>query len=205
MKQAELRCQVYLVVPVDAERSHIGDVISCDAFDTVSSVLLRSTDDGCNEDVARDLLAACHDADIPLLIENDAAFAKKIGADGVHVTGHEDDLANVRATLGDDTIVGAACDATRHMAMSLTEQGADYIAFAHDNPDELAQLIEWWSDVTVVPCIAWNVTSLEIAGQMADAGADFASFETFVWSHSKGPVTALREIKTALSRDKAAA
>lgn len=205
MEQADDSCQIYLVVPADIDRTRLDEVISGDAIKLVSCVLLQGTDGTFDDALARSLLTACHGADIPLLIENDADAASQFCADGVHVSGAEDDVANARARLGDDAIVGAACEATRHLAMSLSERGADYVAFRHGGGDEVIDLVEWWSDVTVVPCVGWNIEDLEIARRLADAGADFISFNTLVWSHPAGPVAALNEIADALSHGRATA
>jgi len=85
------------------------------------------------------------------------------------------------------------------MAMSLTEQGADYVAFSHGNPEELVELVDWWSDVTVVPCVAWDMHNMETVERMASAGADFISFEALVWSNSDSATTALKKITDRLS------
>lgn len=205
MEQPDNHCQIYLIIPANVERAHLDLVLSSDAFDTVSCVLLRTDAGHVDHECARALLAATQKADIPLLLENAAKAAKQLGADGAHADGGEDDVAGARDMLGDDLIVGATCGLTRHSAMSLSESGADYIAFLGDDPDALEDLVAWWSDVTVIPCIGWDVKDIALAQRLAEAGADFVSFDTYVWQHRDGPVAALREIASALSPDKAAA
>src|SRR5688500_13911250 len=58
---------------------------------------------------ARDLRALCRNAGVPLIINDDAALAAKIGADGVHLGKDDGDIAAARALLGDDAIIGVSC------------------------------------------------------------------------------------------------
>lgn len=205
MDQTDTGCQIYLIVPGDLDPARLNAVLASDALSLVSCVLLRSENGQPDMERARSLLAATQKADIPLLLENAASTAKQLGADGIHLSGDEDDIASARATLGDDFILGASSDLTRHMAMSLSESGADYVAFQGDDFDMLADLIEWWSEVTVGPCVAWAVKDIENARLLAEAGADFVSLDCFVWQHPEGPVAALRMIADAISTNQAAA
>lgn len=205
MDQIDTGCQIYLIVPGDLEAARLNAVLASDALSLVSCVLLRSENGQPDMERARALLSATQKADIPLLLENAILTVQELGADGVHLNANEEDVSTVRATLGDDLILGARSDLTRHMAMSLSESGADYIAFQGDDADALADLVEWWSEVTVVPCVAWDVGDIDSARRFAEAGADFVSFDGFVWQHPEGPPAALRMIADAISLNQAAA
>lgn len=75
------------------------------------------------------LRSLCSDAGVPLIVNDDAALAVAIGADGVHLGEHDGAFATARALLGNDAIIGVSCydDAVR--ARNAAAQGADYVAF----------------------------------------------------------------------------
>jgi len=87
-------------------------------------------------------------------------------------------VAEARAKLGDEASIGAHCYASRHAAMEAGEMGADYVAFSPASAPEVVELIGWWTEATVLPSIAEGVTDELTARRIAEAGADFISFET---------------------------
>jgi thiamine-phosphate pyrophosphorylase len=78
---------------------------------------------------ARDLRALCRDAGVPLIINDDAALAARIGADGVHLGEHDGDIAVARGLLGDAAIIGMSCYDELTRAEIAASAGADYLAF----------------------------------------------------------------------------
>ncbi len=130
-----------------------------------------------------DLLQA---AGVAAIIADDATLARTLKADGVHLTWRKNIVAaytEAREIIGGRFIVGVDVGRTRHDAMSLAEAGADYIAFGIPESVEdietasrrRLELIGWWSVIFEVPCVACNVTSIEAASELAEAGADFVS------------------------------
>ena len=85
--------------------------------------------------------------------------------------------------LGTRYIVGVDVGRTRHDAMNLAEEGADYIGFGippHVDDREAAaarrrELIAWWGEIFQVPCVAFDVESADEAQVLAAAGADFVA------------------------------
>jgi thiamine-phosphate diphosphorylase len=75
---------------------------------------------------AREVLALCRRYGVPLLINDDAALAAKIGADGVHVGQNDMDPREARALLGPDAIIGVTAR-TKEQALKAEEAGADYL------------------------------------------------------------------------------
>ena len=77
--------------------------------------------------------------------------------------------------------VGAEVGLSRDDAMTLAEQGADYVAFGA--PAELQDrdkgrarrddLVAWWAEIFEVPCVAFDVETAEEASALSWAGADF--------------------------------
>ena len=68
-------------------------------------------------------------------------------------------------------------------AMTLAEDGADYIAFGipphvEDRAAAAArrlELVAWWGEIFEMPCVAFDVDNIEEAIALAGAGADFVA------------------------------
>ncbi len=121
---------------------------------------------------------------IATLISGDAALARVVKADGVHLPASKSVAGayrEAREILGTRFIAGVDVGRTRHDAMTLGEEGADYIGFGippHVEDRETArhrrrELIAWWSEIFEVPCIAFDVETPADAHDLASAGADF--------------------------------
>ena len=89
----------------------------------------KRADAGLREQQAVALRDLCRGADVPLIINDDAALAAKIGADGVHLGEHDGKIVAARALLGEGAIVGVSCYDELVRAESAAQEGADYIAF----------------------------------------------------------------------------
>jgi thiamine-phosphate pyrophosphorylase len=209
MAEAAPPCRLYLTLPATPspviERS-LAEII--EAAD-VACVLLCQ--DAAEADPALDLrlreLTLAHD--VALLVENDAARAKRIGADGVHLPADAALYGQTREHLGQRAIVGVGCKESRHGAMLLAELGADYVAFgptaaaSNREIEERAGLIAWWSEIFVVPCVAWNVETPEEAANLARLGADFVAPALSIWQAEDAAAriakigTCLREARSA--------
>ena len=187
MAEAAPSCRLYLTLPAKpspaVERS-LAEVM--EAADVACVLLCQDTAEA---DAALDLrlreLTLARD--VALLVENDAARAKRIGADGVHLPADAALYGQAREHLGQRAIIGVGCNKSRHGAMLLAELGADYVAFgptaaASDREiEERAGLIAWWSEIFVVPCVAWNVETAEEAANLARLGADFVALSPSIW------------------------
>jgi len=75
------------------------------------------------------LLALCRRHAVPLIVNDHLDLCERIGADGVHVGGTDADVAQVRARLGPDKIVGASCYGELALAIAAQAAGASYVAF----------------------------------------------------------------------------
>jgi thiamine-phosphate pyrophosphorylase len=121
---------------------------------------------------------------IATLIARDASLARVVKADGVHLPASKAAPAGYREAreiLDTRSIVGVDVGRTRHDAMTLGDEGADYIAFgipAHVEDRDTArarrrELIAWWAEIFEVPCVAFDVETPEEAHDLAASGADF--------------------------------
>lgn len=120
------------------------------------------------------------------LIENDWRLARTLRADGVHLAearGVADAYREAREVLGGRYIVGAYAGKSRHDAMTLAEEGADYVAFGapesvqdreHAKAKRL-ELVQWWGEIFEVACLALDVDTAEDAAALRAARADFVA------------------------------
>lgn len=78
---------------------------------------------------AEALLALCRSYQRPLLINDDVSLCAEIAADGVHLGQQDAPLADARASLGRDAIIGITCHNSIELARRAQDGGADYVAF----------------------------------------------------------------------------
>jgi thiamine-phosphate pyrophosphorylase len=121
---------------------------------------------------ARAMLAVCRARQVPMLINDDIALAVAVGADGVHLGRDDTQLAAARQQLGRCAIIGVSCYNELPRAITVAEQGADYVAFGRFFPS-LTKPHAAQADVALLRrakrCL--NVPLAAIGGISADNGA----------------------------------
>ena len=75
------------------------------------------------------LRAACTEAGVAFIVNDDIALAEAVQADGVHLGEHDADIPAARARLGDAGIIGASCYDDLARAEAAVRAGASYLAF----------------------------------------------------------------------------
>lgn len=78
---------------------------------------------------ARALVDLCHHHGALLLINDDVRLAQRIGAHGVHLGQSDGAVADARALLGTQAIIGVTCHNQPLLAEKAVDQGASYVAF----------------------------------------------------------------------------
>jgi thiamine-phosphate pyrophosphorylase len=71
------------------------------------------------------------------IVNDDAALAAQVAADGVHVGEDDGSIADARRTVGPGLIVGASCYDDFERAQAAVAAGADYVAFGSFFPSEV--------------------------------------------------------------------
>jgi thiamine-phosphate pyrophosphorylase len=173
-------------------------------------VLLCPDQSSVDDNHAGSLIDLVQGRGLACLIEKEAALAERLAADGVHIDAETTTYSEARKRLGESANIGAGCGFDRHAAMLLAETGADYVAFGPearsdiDAVDQCAELISWWSEIFVVPCVAWNVDSADTAAKFAALGADFVAPSLAIWRHEDA-LRHIGEIDRAIRQSRRAA
>lgn len=187
MSGADKPSKLYIVVETGATAADRLAAVLSGA--TPSTVLVRAAaGEALDAQAVLPLIALGQKAGVAVLLADDAQLARVTKADGVHLSWSKDIVARAaeaREILGTRFIVGADAGRYRHDAMELGEQIADYVAFGipdsvDDRPkaeERRLELIDWWSEIFEVPCVAFDVTDLDDAAELADAGADFVAID----------------------------
>ena len=141
-----------------------------------------------------------------MLLEDRPGLLAASGADGLHLTLGEPGgdrgprLKDLRKRLGDDVILGAGCGASRHLAMTAGEEGADYIGFgAIEGTEADAETLAWWQAVMTPPQVAFGAGDLAAAARLAAAGADFVAAGPRLWATGDDPAASLKALQAALA------
>src|SRR5215472_12352393 len=197
------RCRLYLITPPKLEpKAFAEDLRRALGAGDVASLQLRLKDvsDDAIRNAAETLMPIAQSANVALIMNDRPDLAKSLGCDGVHIGQEDSPYAEARATVGADAIVGVTCHDSRHLAMEAAEAGADYVAFGAFFPTNTkdaktradVDLIRWWSDLMVVPCVAIGGITIENAKTLIEAGADFIAVSSGIWAHPKGPAAAVK-------------
>ncbi len=209
MADAKPNCRLYLQVPAPLTAKLEAQLAQAMANTSTACVLLCHDDQPSDDLQADRVIDLVQAAGIACLIDGDIAMAERLGADGVHIAADTDLYAAARARLGESANIGVACGPNRDKAMRLAELGADYVAFAPESTeadavDQCAELMSWWSEIFVVPCVAWNVDDPELAARFAALGADFVAPSKAIWQDDRA-AQLIADIDSAIGRVRSAA
>lgn len=129
---------------------------------------------------ALDLQSLCQNHQIPLIINDDIALAKRVGAAGVHLGKHDQALELARFSLGPSAIIGISCYNDLKLAEQAQMAGADYIALGSFFPSptkpnavraEPSTLRNLRRSISVPICAIGGITP-ENGGELVQSGAD---------------------------------
>lgn len=128
------------------------------------------------------ILRLCRSHAVPLIIHEDLALAKTIGADGVHLAYSVDNILAARASLGTAAIVGVACRDSLEDARSAAQAGADYVSFGAMFPSPTRPMASIAPVDLLRQSAAFGVARVAIGGITPDnapllieAGADYVA------------------------------
>ena len=185
-------CQLYLISPLDVGGAFADRLVRALGAGPVAAFQFRvkGVDEHEAARLAEPLQRICADAGCAFIVNDSISLARRLGADGVHLGQHDGAVAEARERLGREAQIGVTCHASRHLAMQAGEDGADYVAFGAFFPSETKpsehrpelELLEFWSAVFEVPCVAIGGITPDNCAPLVAAGADFLAVSHAVWS-----------------------
>ena len=202
------RCRLVLVVSPGGEVPATLDALSSAlAGGDIASVILARFDAA--EEVFRDFVADAvpliQDAGAAAVVAGDTQGAGRAKADGVHIGGRRETLADAVKKYQPKWIVGAEVRSSRHDALELGEERPDYLFVGrldgdtHPDPDPKAlELAEWWAQMVEIPCIAMAGYTPESVAAAAATGADFVAASAAVFGQGRDPKAAVESLNAIL-------
>lgn len=202
-------CQLYLISPPDVG-GEFPDRLerALEAGQGIVAAFQFRVKDCDQHEAARQaatLQEICAAHEVAFIVNDSVALAKRLKADGVHLGQADGDVRDAREELGRDMQIGVTCHASRHLAMEAGEAGADYVAFGSFFPSETKtsdhrpapEMLEWWSTLFEIPCVAIGGITPENCPPLVKAGADFLAVSHSVWGGDE--VGAVKAFARALS------
>lgn len=190
---------VYLITPSEADTARL--LVRVAPLLAAGACWLqyrnKSADAVLRHEQAAALRALCDAHGVPLIINDDAVLAQRIGAAGVHIGEDDGDIAAARALLGPRAIIGASCYDDLGLAERAVAAGASYIAFGafhpstskhttrRAHPDLLRQ-----SAALGVPRVAIGGLTPDNVGPVIAAGAELVAVISSVFE-ADDPVASL--------------
>lgn len=214
-KQSEPRPapRLYLITPQLADIGGFADPLKAAlAAADVAAVLLRlaDADEGTLIKRAKALGPIVQDHGAALLLDGRAGLVARARADGAHASGMAE-FGDAMEGLKPDWIVGAGGLASRHDAMLVAEQGADYVMFGEPDANgarpafgAVEERVAWWAEVFEAPCVGYAAALDEIA-PLVKAGADFVALGDWLWSDTDAIVAIITKATQHLRLPEAAA
>jgi thiamine-phosphate pyrophosphorylase len=201
------RCRLVLIAPQGVEAAALERLLQAAlSGGDVASVILPQygLDDGSFQELAERLVPVIQASGAAAMIAGDTRVAARAKADGVHVDGKPDVLADAIDRLQDKMMVGAGGAKTRDDALDLGEQRPDYIFFGRFGYDNTPAphhrnltLGAWWAEMIEVPCIVMGGSDIASIGEVARTGVEFVAVSAAVFG-AEDPAAAVAEANRLL-------
>jgi len=189
--------QLYLITPADPDPAQFPRLLMAVLTGPeIAALLVRrgTLDDAGYEALAERLIQVGQAAGAAVLLEDDIALVRRLGADGVHVTrGGVKAIREAIAALKPDAIVGTGNIRSRHDGLSFGDLVVDYVMFgplggAAD--PQAAELAQWWAETFEIPAVH-SAPDADIA-LIEGSPAEFVALSDCIWS-TEDPAAALRD------------
>lgn len=82
-----------------------------------------------NENLASEILNLCEKFGAKFIVNDDVKFAKKIGAEAIHLGKDDENIKEAFEILGKNAYVGVSCYNDINLAINAAKNGASYVAF----------------------------------------------------------------------------
>ncbi|NOS96516.1 MAG: thiamine phosphate synthase [Methylotenera sp.] len=156
---------------------------------------------------ARALLPLCRQYHVPLIINDSIKLCLTLDADGVHLGADDGDLAEARARLGANKIMGASCYNRFDLAVLAQQAGADYVAFgacfaSSTKPHAPVATLDLFTRAKTeltIPSVAIGGITLENASSVINADANAIAVINAIFSADDVKLTTQQFTKLFIS------
>lgn len=140
--------------------------------------------------VCKRIREICDDYEALFIVDDDVEFASYIHADGVHIGKDDIDIADARAKLGTNKIIGVSCYGDVSRAIGMQKKGADYVAFGsffRSNTKPNSELVNQMTlmnakELLDIPICAIGGINHTNARELLGHGADMIAVISDLWS-----------------------
>ncbi len=173
----------------------------------VASVILPQygLDDGAFQKLAERLIPVVQKRGAAVLIAGEERIAARAGADGLHIAGGAEALAEAMERFAPKLIVGGGRAKDRHAALEIGELRPDYIFFGRVDGDikdephpKNLDLSEWWASMVEIPCVVMGGGDPESAVAVAATGAEFVALRQAVFADPARSALLVAEVNALL-------
>ncbi len=202
------KTQLYLITPPIFEPVRFAETLR-EAFDAgeVGALQIRLKDadyvalpDDTQRQALEQIQPICAEYGVTCILNDLPHLAKEYQLDGVHLGMDDTPIAEARALLGDEMIIGASCYGSKERAFEAGAAGADYVAFGQFYTTDTKppkgrpglDILEDWQASSELPCVAIGGIKVENCRPLIEAGADFLAVVTGVWNHPDDPAAAVK-------------
>lgn len=204
----EDRCRLVLIVPDIADPAMRAETVA-NALrgGDVASVIIPQygTDDGEFQKHAELLVPVIQEAGAAALIVDNSRVAGRVKADGLHISGNAETLAEAVEKHAPKLIVGGGNAMDRHHALEMGETQPDYIFFGKLDGDIKPEahskniaLGEWWSAMIEIPAIVMGGTDPSSAVVVAEAGVEFVALGKAIFADPANAATIVARVNAEL-------
>ena len=167
---------------------------------TVLQYRHKTASEALRREQAQALLQLCRKMKLPLIINDHIALCEDLDADGSHVGGTDASVADVRARLGADKVVGASCYGDLQLARDARAAGASYVAFGGFYPSRVKKyavttppdiITRAISEMNIPVCVIGGMTAAN-SKPLVERGAHLVAAISSVYS-AADPRLAARE------------
>lgn len=151
----------------------------------------KTAPDALRNEQAGALLTLCRRLGVPFIVNDHVALCEALDADGIHVGGTDAAVAEVRAHMGKDKIVGASCYGDLQRARDAVAAGASYVAFGGFYPSRVkkyevttppAIITQAISELPVPVCVIGGMTA-ENSAPLVALGSHMVAAISSVYAH----------------------
>lgn len=202
------RCRIVLISPAGETADGFSAKFSAAiSGGDVASVILppNGMDEASYQAFAERIVLIAQAAGIAAIIVDDTRIAGRVKADGIHIEGGKDALAEAVESFQSKMAVGAGGVKTRDDALELGEERPDYVffgRFGYDTKPEPLQrnlsLGGWWAEMVEIPGIVMAGSDIATVETVAATGVDFVALSAAIFGEGVDPKAAVQRANAIL-------